>query len=282
MEFMQVKYGFAFQWGMLKTRICQLQLIQKDAEQHHNKLLLLDRSMVGDYIFALWNYLLGHISREEMDAYENEFGGSMKELDKVPFLANIGLFVYLYDTPALCKARVEHFRKRDSELGIPLNYYEGIDDIHFFLFVFKLFSDPHRLTVVLNWGQYRDSLTTLSLFQSILDGRIKPPTVQIVPKAYMQAAKDCSHTDASYKFYASEEDMLASFEKIKGEWCFDPLTTSKLHAMVFLPLDLLTISRPKNAASGEYNLTLYRNEFKHLVLYHLAHFEDVKLYKSLD
>jgi len=49
------KYGFAFQWGMLKTRLYQLRLAQHDAlttTQPLDKFYMWDRSMIGDYIFC--------------------------------------------------------------------------------------------------------------------------------------------------------------------------------------------------------------------------------------
>lgn len=59
---------------MLKTRRFQLALAQHDSKHGRippKQFYFWDRSMVGDYIFALWNHLLGSISREEMDVYEN-------------------------------------------------------------------------------------------------------------------------------------------------------------------------------------------------------------------
>lgn len=57
------KYGFAFQWGMLKTRIYQLKLAQHDqltTTKPPNKFFVWDRSMIGDYIFALWYVFKKH------------------------------------------------------------------------------------------------------------------------------------------------------------------------------------------------------------------------------
>jgi hypothetical protein len=42
--------------------------------------------MVGDYIFALWNHLLGGISAQEMEVYEDEFGGLFSQN---PFFSNV-------------------------------------------------------------------------------------------------------------------------------------------------------------------------------------------------
>src|SRR5690606_26856185 len=123
-----IKYGFALQWGMLKSRIYQLKLAQHDTKHGrwpYREMYFWDRSMIGDYIFALWNHLLGGISVEEMDVYESEFGGSIKNIKALPFLSDIDLFVLMNDEPENCKYRIETQRKNESEQGIPISYYEG-------------------------------------------------------------------------------------------------------------------------------------------------------------
>lgn len=61
---------------MLKTRKFQLSLAQQDLKHGRvppKQFYFWDRSMVGDYVFALWNHLLGGISSEEMHVYEDGF-----------------------------------------------------------------------------------------------------------------------------------------------------------------------------------------------------------------
>jgi hypothetical protein len=70
----QKRYGFALQWGMLKSRIFQLRLAQHDTKYGrvpHCSYFYWDRSMIGDYTFALLNHLTGGISKQEMDVYES-------------------------------------------------------------------------------------------------------------------------------------------------------------------------------------------------------------------
>lgn len=59
---------------MLKTRKFQLKLAQKDLKHGRvppKQFYFWDRSMVGDYMFCLWNHLQGSISKAEMAVYEN-------------------------------------------------------------------------------------------------------------------------------------------------------------------------------------------------------------------
>lgn len=59
---------------MLKTRRFQLSNAQQDLKFGRippKQFYFWDRSLIGDYIFALWNHLLGGISKEEMVVYED-------------------------------------------------------------------------------------------------------------------------------------------------------------------------------------------------------------------
>ena len=115
---------------------------------------------------------------------------------------------------------------------------------------------------------------------------MKAPTVQIVSKADVQAAKSASRRSdpGSFKFYKTEDEILAAFEDIKNEGAIDNMNEVKpTYEQVYIPMDLLTIpASEKNIVENDYDLTFYRNEFKRVVLYHLAHFENVKLYKIRD
>lgn len=78
----------------------------------------------------------------------------MKDVTKISFLSDVHCYVLLNDEPKYCKFRVEEHRKNKSEEGIPLPYYEGIDDIHFDLFVQRIIPNKVAPTIVLTWGQY--------------------------------------------------------------------------------------------------------------------------------
>lgn len=163
------KYGFAFQLNMLRTRITQMRLTQK-AVLERNCTVVWDRSMIGDYIFAMWNYISGSLSREEMDVYESELGGSFNEFASLEFLQLINYFILLNGTPLACKRRVET-RGIEAEKEIPLPYYIGLDDIHFSFFL-KLYQCCPKRVMVFNWGQYEDAELFLSLIKmNVVQGR---------------------------------------------------------------------------------------------------------------
>lgn len=171
---------------MLKTRRYQLALAQQDVKHGRippKQFYFWDRSMVGDYIFALWNHLLGGISKEEMIVYEDEFGGSMTEPEKIEFLSSISCYVLLNDEPSNCKDRVENLRCNESESSIPLSYYEGIDDVHFHLFVKCLLPKKIAPILVVNWGNYDNEKLLWESLAAIMTGETVTPNVFIVDKA---------------------------------------------------------------------------------------------------
>lgn len=96
----------------------------------------------------------------------------MMDVSKIGFLSDVHCYVLLDDEPEHCKValllflhetkpypvqyRVEEHRKNKSEEGIPLSYYQGIDDIHFDLFVQRIIPGRVAPTIVLSWGQYNN------------------------------------------------------------------------------------------------------------------------------
>ena len=197
-----VKYGFAMQWSALQQRIYQSKLLEYG--QKHSRIedaylnvaefvvvpatglvekkpqstegksrattCVWDRSMLGDYAFALWNHLTGNLNRAEMDAYESMFGASVSRdhpasIVDTPFVSHVDTYFWLVDDPMECKRRVELRQSNPAEQGIPDQYYRGLEDVHIFLFL-KLLSDPavnHKVKVR-RWEQYHNAKSLEELF----------------------------------------------------------------------------------------------------------------------
>lgn len=171
------KYGFAMQWAALLQRIYQSKLLQLGKGQCDAATTCVwDRSMLGDYAFALWNHLTGNLNREEMDAYESMFGANVSRdnpafLRDTPFVNHIDTYFWLVDDPMECKRRVELRQSNPAEQGIPDQYYQGLEDVHIFLFL-KLLSDPevnHKVKVR-NWEQYHQA----SSLEDLLREPVRP------------------------------------------------------------------------------------------------------------
>lgn len=273
------KYGFAFQWGMLKSRIYQLMLARHNArnpESPPKKYYFWDRSMLGDYMFALWNHLLGGISRDEMDVYESEFGGNFRRLSQVPFLKEIDCFVLLNDEPSQCKYRVEQKRKNPSEQGIPIDYYEGLDDMHFNIFM-KLLSEKIGPVLILNWGQYHDATQTLALVEEVCNGIRPTPTVQYVEASRVPDEKELRKKTNKAYVYTNEEQVIQAYTEmsVQGD-------IMDLHDLrdIYIPSNIMKIgNKQKKVIENDYGIAFHKNEYKRVVLYHLSRFQNIIFYK---
>ena len=179
-----IKYGFAMQWAALLQRIYQSRLLMQLPDTAY---VVWDRSMLGDYAFALWNHLSGNIDAKEMAAYESMFGGSARissvnpmqagwsftsqsssgKLVNSPFVKYVDHYLWLVDHPMECKRRVELRRSDPAEQGIPDSYYQGLEDVHIFLFL-QILSDPscQGMVKVRRWDQYCDTGDLAQLLES--------------------------------------------------------------------------------------------------------------------
>jgi len=268
------KYGFAYQWGMLKTRRFQLALAERDHTYGRvppKKLYFWDRSMLGDYVFALWNHLLGGISREEMDVYEDEFGGTLARMRGVPFLRDgvVERYILLDDEPRACKDRVERLRRNASEADIPLSYYEGIDDIHFELFVKRLLIDGGRVGVtVLPWGTYDDAET---VWHNVDAGKLPLAKAR---RAIAGMAQPTHHFAAVN--YATERDINNAYAIGRDNL---PVFAG---AVIYVKEDMCVVAPKTKGVAAEaaaaYGIMFHTNAYKRVVLWHLARGETVIFY----
>lgn len=275
------KYAFSLQWGMLKTRVFQLRMAQHDTQHGrwpYRSLYFWDRSMVGDYTFALLNHLNGGLSSEEMRVYESEFGGSIRDVKKIPFFNEIDLFVFMNDEPANCKHRLENVRKNESESSIPLSYYEGLDDIHFYVFM-KILQCKVAKVVIQNWGSYDDPTTTKSFYESLISDKKKLPTLETIftlPEFFQ--IEDF--------IYEDEESILEAYQELSSTGGIG--NQKDYYKSIYIPSDIMTISaeekgyNPKSVE--EYGIICYKNEYKRILLWHLSQFQNVYLYtkKKID
>jgi len=271
---------------MLKTRKYQLTLAQQDilfgripAKQFY----LWDRSMIGDYVFALWNHLLGGISKQEMDVYENEFGGSIKEPEKLSFLAEVSCYVLLNDEPSQCKNRVENHRGNESESSIPLAYYEGIDDIHFDIFVRRLMPKKISKVLTLTWGQYDSEEVLWTMLNRVVTGNLIPSSVFYVTKEEMN---NLSLDSPCIHIYRSEKDILHSYlllqdMKFNSSTCSENINvfTNPLISSIYIPINIMNIpEKEKHLVDNDFNVLFYQNEYKRVTLAHLSKLQDVYFY----
>jgi len=151
------KYGFAFQLHMLehRTNVNKLHFL---VEQENYETFMLDRSVLGDFVFACVNYLTGSISQQEFDVYKDMCGCADisqigRLLDKIYSPDNWNL-LYLHSPFDDCKQRIENIRK-GVEQGLPDWYYECIEQVYFCV-VHALMQTHADRVVVSHWDHYSE------------------------------------------------------------------------------------------------------------------------------
>jgi len=162
------KYGWALQWGQLQLRLHQLELVKRDKSIMRKppmQLGMWDRSLIGDYCFALWNYLSGSITEDEIRVYEKELEQKNSQSTFHSLFANVDIFLFLDDEPANCRLRV-NARGNEAEKDIPIEYYNGLDHVHFYLFQ-RLLSSSR--VGVLHFGQYNSAECVVNYLAKLLE-----------------------------------------------------------------------------------------------------------------
>lgn len=196
-----VKYGFAFQYAMLCSRMYQEELVRRtDEEDDDDVILLWDRTVIGDLIFALWNWVTGSINDAELDVYIGHMVGKRSEdedgwlskLHDLTFLferlpQSLRRVVYLDDSPEACRQRALDERGHSEERDIPLWYFHGLDQMHFHV-LRQLLATQGKVpeVCVLTFAQFRDDTLAFSSVPPI-----DRPTFQKIARDWNATALGC-------------------------------------------------------------------------------------------
>lgn len=89
-----------------------------------SSLVVIDRSVWSDWVFARQAYADGFISAADFDWYLRL---RARIAERVPIAQCPFAVVYLDVTPEECHHRVHHVRRRPFESGISLDYLRGLD-----------------------------------------------------------------------------------------------------------------------------------------------------------
>ena len=151
------RYAFTLQLVMQSTRLWQL---RNACATTACTMVTLDRSVLGDYVFALWNWATGDISDDEFDVYRERAGYGVCDAlyraigDRNSKDTRITI-VYLRDTPEQCHARVVDRDQADSTMT--LEYARGVHAMYELCVAIAAarqhVSTPYRV-VTHNWHEY--------------------------------------------------------------------------------------------------------------------------------
>jgi len=139
------RYAFALQMTQQAQRAASFERAICSSSE-----TILDRSVLGDYAFALWNTALGNLTRDEWHMYQEAAGETVAEVlcRAVPQDVTI---LFLNDASSACSARQ---RVRDQQ-SIDASYMSGVEAAH--LLVMARVPREYKL-VELYWDEYTATL----------------------------------------------------------------------------------------------------------------------------
>jgi len=179
----KARYAFAFQLHMYESRSNGTRLrINAAAATKECNVILLDRGIVGDFVFAVTNYITGAMTRNEMEVYmslvqcnhiedcwqllEGEYGTEESDWE----------FVYLHSDYRACRERVENKRKTCEKGVVDLWYYEVLEQVYFNALLYLRHAYGNRIRVSLEDDYFQDADVLNGVFK--LQGK-SPPELDI-------------------------------------------------------------------------------------------------------
>ena len=154
------RFAFSMQLSMFRLRAVRLMSVIQTIED--DTVVVLDRSLIGDYAFALSNAEAQNISSEEMREYTEYHQRAMDSVLESVRAKNIALIVvYLADSARNCRQRVE---QRGDKHDIALEYLESLERAH--REALKRFESRIQ-TIVMQWNEYCGARDDPSAFLKI-------------------------------------------------------------------------------------------------------------------
>lgn len=176
--------GFEMQMFMLCQRYEQHRLAVELAWGENGIVVIQDRPIYGDTVFATTAMERGFMTREEYELYVDVFRNMSR--DVMP----PDIFVYLNVTPEECHRRM-NFRGRKQEEGVPLDYLQSLDKNYQ-----KLIQEMRRRGVrvlVVDWNDFGPPVelwnkiqrmvgSSDSWFEQLTFSFAKHPRIPIMPE----------------------------------------------------------------------------------------------------
>jgi deoxyadenosine kinase len=135
------QYAFMFQMDQL--RLTQIKYLNASHMREKGFTVLIDRDLWGNRIFCIANYLLGNISKEQLEIY-------LREVKRVENMY-VNYEVLQWASPEECHRRsvvrmIEQGRKEES--GLKIDYFDLIDRLHLIFALAEIKKGTNRIVLV--------------------------------------------------------------------------------------------------------------------------------------
>lgn len=127
------QYALAMQSVRVSRRLQELELLSHYKNPHKN-VILLDRSVLGDFAFVNKQFLDLNMNIEDMCSYNEEL--ELNNFVNMLQHKNLDAMLYLHSSPKLCRERVE--KRGDVDSVTKQDYLNDIDDLHFYGVLFLI------------------------------------------------------------------------------------------------------------------------------------------------
>jgi len=113
---------------------------------------ILDRSVVGDYAFALWNWASGNMSDQDWQLYREQAGADVAAaLDSAGAALRHTTIIFLNDDARSC-----HVRQTRRDQGTPTIEYPYLAGLHATHLICMACIPPTYTIVELHWAEYAE------------------------------------------------------------------------------------------------------------------------------
>lgn len=150
----RLRYPFTLQLYTLSKRADAFAKARQDSRR--GTTTLLDRSMLGDFLFACKHYLDGNISDDEVAVYLQEAG--MKSLGQF-LLRELDQIIYLHTTPDRCHASL--VQRGDVDKDAKHDYLYVLDNLHFYGVLWLKLHFPDVRICVRDWREFGNPVDIL-------------------------------------------------------------------------------------------------------------------------
>jgi len=241
----QKKYATVVQFSIIYKRKYQL----KFANLKYNGYFLIDRSIIGDYVFALVNTITGSIKEEEFDAYKKICGFDSLNISETNFFNQINIIVFLMTSYINCDKRLQRSERSEKEKLVPLDYQKLIDDVHFNI-ILKLLEVNQKSILLLDEKQY----TNIELVNKLIDEKKyssenQSPTIKKVTNFELPNDKSIKLFNLSTPTHLIEKGVYIITKEIEQD-----ILTNNVNS--------------ENSICIKYGIKFYTEEFKQIFKKH--------------
>lgn len=142
----QKKYAFCLQMNTMRRRIGDLAMLTINKS---DQIIALDRSMIGDFVFAIKHLVSGNINPAEFRVYLQETKSF--DLKKIVEDQKINNVVYLHSTPSISRKNVNQRGAVDKD--VKEDYLDDIDLIYFYMILYITLTQKFQV-YILDWKKF--------------------------------------------------------------------------------------------------------------------------------